>query len=184
MACVCLCVYTVRGGRGAECLIRAHSRSVRHASYNKQQRFDQIKLGLPLMFLLCLHACHPAGHAHKHSCQSLNLDLQACRTEKKSKRGTTHSGLEQQTSCAVNDWQLSWVLNIYLNNHRKMSFEHFLSSHKNFSNTRVKETWEPCAFMSVISQSNHFPHEVILSSVFKTCLCRAGSFTTVTRCFQ
>ncbi len=72
---VCACVCTVRGGRGAGYLIRKHRRSVRPASYNKQQHFDQINVGLPLMFLLCLHACHPAGHAHKHSCQSLNLDL-------------------------------------------------------------------------------------------------------------
>lgn len=49
VACACLCVHTVCGGRGAERLIRAHGGGIGPASYNKQQRFDQIKAGLPLM---------------------------------------------------------------------------------------------------------------------------------------
>lgn len=71
---VCACVHSVCGGRGTRCLIRALRRSIRHASYNKQHRFDQITVSLPLKLLPCLHACHPAGHAHKHSCRSLNPD--------------------------------------------------------------------------------------------------------------
>lgn len=39
----CLCLHTVRGGRGTGRLIRACSQRVRHASSDKHQRFDQIK---------------------------------------------------------------------------------------------------------------------------------------------
>lgn len=71
---VCACEHTVCGRCGARRLIRALRRSNGHASYNNQQSFDQINASLPLKFLLSLHACHPAGHVHKHSCQSLNPD--------------------------------------------------------------------------------------------------------------
>lgn len=72
---VCACEHTVCGGCGMRCLIRVLRRRIRHASYNNQHSFDQIKMSLPLKFLLSLHSCHPARLAHKHSCQSLNPDL-------------------------------------------------------------------------------------------------------------
>ena len=70
------CMHRVCGGRGTRCLIRAPGRSITHASYNKQQHFDQIKkwASHESSSYASMHATQQ-GMPSKHSCQSLKPDL-------------------------------------------------------------------------------------------------------------
>lgn len=128
------CMHSASGGCWRRCLIRALKRSTRHASYNKQQSFWSDKKW----------ASHSSSHyASMHATQQgmltnmpvshWTLTLQALWTEKESKRGTTHSSPKWTTLCIVNDWQLSGILNLYLDNLRTMLHDYTLTLNKNLS---------------------------------------------------
>lgn len=159
---------------------------IRHASYNKQQRFNQIKMNLPSVsppLLLCLHASHPAGHAHKHSCQSLNPDLQAWRTEREPERGTTHSRLQQTSPSTVNDWQqiesvefwnlCSWLI--------KNPVTWILRAHNYNISSKEEEEEERAAHIFICLETGHYlaiqtlPSWETFSLIFATSLCWVDS---------
>jgi len=101
----CMCLYcTVWGKHGSRFHIRLHCESSRTATYNKLQRFHQIKASLPSSsFYASMHATQQ-GMLTNIPVSHWSPTFRPDETEKQSERGTNCSILKE--TWAANDWHV------------------------------------------------------------------------------